>query len=91
MEDNNKAELKLDIAELGNVSGGQYDPDEQYIPMMTAFPANLYSLTNYNNKEGSLQANQIVEVHPSFSYLSFRIVRVDGKDYLTEESNLISI
>lgn len=88
MDNNN--ELSLD--ELEKVTGGQYDPDVEYSKAKVVSGGNLYSISDIRNIVGWIEPDQEVEVHPEFEYWMngkvFCIVRVNGRDYLTECGNI---
>lgn len=83
---------KLNFEQLEQISGGQYDPDAEYIDTYALRSGNLYSTSNISKAIGSIVAGQAVQLHPDFSYMIdgvfYCIVRINGADYVTESENI---
>ena len=87
---NNDKELNLD--DLENISGGQYDPDVEYSKAKVICGGDLYNVNNMREVVGQIQPGQDVELHPDFEYyingMRLCLIRVNGTDYVTERKNI---
>ncbi len=83
-------EISLD--ELDKITGGEYDPDVAYKTGLVVIAGDYYDTSDMTTSRGKLSLNSTVEVHPEFEYYldgkCFIIVRIGGKDYVTERVNI---
>lgn len=83
---------ELNVFELDNVSGGQYDTDATYLSTEVIRGGNLLNPSNLREVVGQIQPGQKVEINPGFKYLIDGLclvaIKVDGVDYLTEQDNI---
>lgn len=83
----------VDLNELENVNGGQYDPDVAYIETLVIKNGNLYNSSNIRETVGQIQSGQKVLRHPEFSYyidgVELCVIRIGSADYVTERENIL--
>ena len=83
---------KLDLNDLENVTGGEYDPDVAYTETYVIRDGYLYNTSNIRETVGHISAGQKVGIHPDYLYtingVDLCLVRVGTKDYVTERSNI---
>ena len=83
---------ELDLNDLENITGGEYDPDVAYIETYVIRNGYLYSTSNIRETVGQISAGQKVGLHPDFLYtingVDLCLVRVGMQDYVTERSNI---
>ncbi|SCW26681.1 bacteriocin-type signal sequence-containing protein [Ruminococcaceae bacterium YRB3002] len=84
---------EMNIDELSKVVGGEYDSSVTYKPAQVQKAGDLYDTGNMLKVTGQLVIGQNVQVNPDFRYIidgrELCIVRIGGRDYVTETANLM--
>ena len=83
---------KLDLNQLENVAGGQYDNTVEYLDKIVIRNGNLYNVNDLRQIVGTITAGQPIKLHPDALYPldghRYCFVKVNGADYAADRETI---